>query len=372
MTATRSVMVVGAGAAGMACALAAASVGARVDVYETLAEQPVTNAFIQVVPSMMRGLVELGVADACVRAGFPYDGIDMVDRRGWVLTREHAPSLAGLRYPPSLGLALDDLTRILQVAALDRGARLHRASTVVVDRASGKFSLNEHPQNLLAADLVVVATGVHSTLGHELFPWTSDATKYAQSWWSTVVRRDPALTRPRYTVGPERRKSLVIPMSGQFAGLTYIHTDAMPPQGVDLATYLVRALADFPSLERGLAAQLNGATEVYVRPVISSILDNPWSAKGAIAVGECACAVPPHFWQGTPMAIDDALVLGELLIQALPAVSLAKEFSMRRLARRRETYALTTRAARWDVAPERDTDFPQISRDLSKLVAASP
>ena len=342
------------------------------DVYETRAEQPATNEFIQVPPSMMRGLVELGVADECVRAGFPYDGIDMVDRRGWVLTREHTPSLAGLRYPPSLGLALDDLSRILHSAALDRGARLHRASTVVVDRASGKFSLHERPQNLPVADLVIVATGVHSKLSRELFPSTSEVTEYAQSWWSTVVRRDPALTRPRYTVGPDRRKSLVTPMSGQLAGLTYIHADAMPPQGEDLATCFARALADFPNLERGLAGQLDRTSGISVRPVISAILENPWSESGAIAVGECACALPPHFWQGTPLAIDDALVLGELLIQGLQPASLGKKFSVRRLARRREIHALTTLAARWDVAPERDTDLLQLSRNLSRLISASP
>lgn len=371
MSATRKVVVVGAGAAGLACALAATSAGHRVDVYETHSQPVATPAAIQVVPSMMRGLVALGIADECVRAGFPYDGIDMVDRRGRILTREHTPSLAGLHYPPSMGIALDDLVRILEGAALHHGAHLHRASTVVVDHVSGKLSLSGDPQGLLQADLVIVATGADSKLCQDLFPSTLETTRYPQSWWSAKVRRDPVLMRPRYATGPERRKSLVIPLSGQFAGLTYIHTDSRPPQGENVPAYFAHALSGFPALERGLAVQLDGLSTVEVRPVVSAILGRPWSESGAIAVGDCACTLPPQLGQGTAQAIDDAIVLGELLTQDLRPDTLAKTFGARRLARRKDVYEITTRAARWEVAPERDTDFQQLSRDLSKLVATS-
>jgi 2-polyprenyl-6-methoxyphenol hydroxylase-like FAD-dependent oxidoreductase len=72
------VCVIGAGLAGLACAVAAAGRGLHVQVFDDADQQTTWRGHVEVVPNMLRDLVALGVGDACVRAGFPFHGVDVL------------------------------------------------------------------------------------------------------------------------------------------------------------------------------------------------------------------------------------------------------------------------------------------------------
>src|SRR4051794_9690776 len=78
----RAVAVIGGGLAGLACALAAARAGAEVDLFEARPVLDGLPAHVDVVPSMMRDLAQLGVGDACVRAGFAYRRTSAIGQHG--------------------------------------------------------------------------------------------------------------------------------------------------------------------------------------------------------------------------------------------------------------------------------------------------
>lgn len=139
------VIVIGAGVAGLACALAAGSHDLQVQVFDEAPSPPrESSGHVEVVPSMLRDLVALGIADECTRAGFAYNGIDLVDRYGRVVVELAIDRLAGLRYPAALGISRSALLSLLEGAARARG--------VVIDRGSRVTAVEPPPAGPLHRD----------------------------------------------------------------------------------------------------------------------------------------------------------------------------------------------------------------------------
>ena len=120
--AVRRVVVVGAGIAGLACALACARAGAQVDVLEAHAVALRAPAHIDLVPNLLRELARLGVAQSCVQRGFAYDGVAVLDEHGDEAFRLPTSRLAGPQLPPAAGIAHDALIDVLCQAAAAAGA----------------------------------------------------------------------------------------------------------------------------------------------------------------------------------------------------------------------------------------------------------
>ena len=96
------VVVVGAGVAGLSCALACARTGARVTVLEARTAPVAVPAHIDIVPNLLRDLARLGVAQDCVQRGFAYSGLAVVDEHGDEGFRLPTESLAGPQLPPAV------------------------------------------------------------------------------------------------------------------------------------------------------------------------------------------------------------------------------------------------------------------------------
>lgn len=373
--ALRRVCVIGAGLAGLACALAAASRGLRVQLLDDAPERPAVPAHIEVVPNMLRDLAELGVAEDCVRAGFAYRGVEVLDRQGRCLHELPTPHLAGQRFPAALGIRHGDLHQVLERAATLRGVALAREARVARVQGHG-----EQPGVVLAtgesfeADLVVLATGLQGALRGEVFPHAPPVTDLGQAWWHTLMPRPVDLDRPLIAVGDAGRRVVMVPVRHDIAGLalTEPRPGAMPPAQVtpiDPIPHLRAVLASFAPRVRAAAVHLRDGLPVALRPVRTGLLDAPWYRAGVLAVGDCAHALPPHLGQAAAQAIEDARVLGELMAQAPDRAALLDGFQRRRTERVQRVHELTVTAARWDLAPDGDADLGRLSDRLARTVA---
>lgn len=365
----RRACVIGAGLAGLACALAAASRGLQVQVFDD-AEQPCSPpAHIEIVPSMLRDLVALDVAEACVRAGFPYHGIDVIDRQGrhlHVLPTEH---LAGQRFPAALGIRRADLHQVLERAAVERGVALHRGVRVArVDADGGPARVLLAGGETVESDLVVLAVGAASELRTAVFPQARAAAELGQAWWYALLPRPVDLDRPLIAFGGAGRRAVLVPVRHDLAGIALI--EPMPADELGShAEHLRDALASFAPRLRGLAARLDAGTPVALRPARSALLELPWHRGAVLAVGDAAHAFPPHFGQAAAQAIEDARVLADLLDGTPQRSTLLDAFERRRAERVREVHDITTTAARWDLRPESAADLSLLMERLARTVA---
>lgn len=363
------VCVIGAGLAGLCCALAAASRGLRVQLLDDAAQPRALAAHIEVVPSMLRDLVALGVGDDCVRAGFPYRGIDLIDRHGRHLHELPTERLAGPRFPAALGIRHDELHRLLERAALTRGVELRRAARVqAVHEHAGVAQVEIDDGESVEADLVVLAVGAGSALPLALFPHARPASELPQSWWYALLPRPVDLDRPLIAYGDAGWRAVLVPVRHDQAGLS-LTGRSVAPAGTAPPEHLRRALAAFAPRVRALAPRLDETTPITRRPARATLLEAPWHHGAVLAVGDCAHALPPHFGQAAAQAVEDACVLADLLAAGDGRSAVFEAFERRRAARVRRVHEITTTAARWDLQPDSAADLNLLMERLARTVA---
>jgi 2-polyprenyl-6-methoxyphenol hydroxylase-like FAD-dependent oxidoreductase len=128
-------------------------------------------------------------------------------------------------------------------------------------------------------------------------------------------------------------------------------------------------LAGQGRLLQSLGALWKDGTQALVRPVRSGLLEGPWHEQGVLRIGHSAHVLPPHFGQAAAQAVEDAVVLGDLLRLQLSRDEMLQAFMARRGERARQVHAVATQAARWDLRPEAATDLPALAAQLAQLVA---
>jgi 2-polyprenyl-6-methoxyphenol hydroxylase-like FAD-dependent oxidoreductase len=358
------IVVVGAGIAGLAAALACARAGAQVQVIEARAAVPSVPAHIDLVPSLLRDLARLGAAEACVRRGFAYNGLAVVDEHGDEGLRLPTPRLVGPQLPPAAGIALDELLAVLADAAVRSGARLQRACEVqAVEPESGRVQAGGQ---VFEADLVVLAAGAESPLVASLFgPLRGGALRHA--WWHALLPRPTWLERSTWMAGSLGRRLLLVPIGMSRAGVAVVGTAAFesPADGRALA----RLLASWGALPRRIAGMIEPTAPTALRHVASALREPPWHRGAVLCIGAAVHAIAPPFGQAAAQALEDAVVLGELVGAGLERALLLQRFMERRGQRVQHLHALTERAAHWVLHPEPATDLVQLAGEIGALVA---
>lgn len=364
-SAVRRVIVIGGGIAGLACALACAQAGVQVDVLESQSSAPVLPAHVDVVPNLLRDLARLGLAQSCVQRGFAYNGLSVVDEHGVEGFRLPMQLLAGPQLPPAVGIALADLLDLLEGAAVRSGVTLRRGCTAsAIDAEHGRVESDDG--SAWVADLVVLAAGAQSPLATALLgPVQAGAVSHA--WWHALLPRPTWLDRSTWMAGSVGRRLLLVPIGVARAGVAVVGT--AEPGGPADGEGLTGLLKSWGSLPRRLAAAIDPAAPTVVRRFTSGLRDAPWHRGAVLCVGASAHAIAPPFGQSAAQALEDAVVLGELVAAGLERPQLLQRFTQRRLERVRRLHDLTERAALWMVRPEPATDLLQLAGEINQLVA---
>jgi len=361
----RHVIVVGAGVAGLACALACARSGARVELVEARSDVGHVPAHIDLAPSLLRDLAYLGVAEACVQRGFAYSGLAVVDEHGDEAFHVPTQRLAGQQLPPAAGIALDDLLDVLATAAAQSGATIHRGWSVraVAPDCGRVFGDNGRE---FVADLVVLAAGAESPLASSLFG-AAQPGPLRHVWWHALLPRPAWLDRATWMAGSVGRRLSLVPVGMARAGVAVV--GAVPPGDAADAGALARVLKTWGSLPRRIAAAIEPSAPTALRWVTSALREAPWHRGVVLCVGAAAHSVAPPFGQSAAQALEDAVVIGELLGGDHERAVLLRRYSERRFARAQRLHELTERAARWVAHPEPATDLLQLAREIDSLVA---
>jgi 2-polyprenyl-6-methoxyphenol hydroxylase-like FAD-dependent oxidoreductase len=365
--AVRSVCVIGAGLAGLACALAAAQAGMQVRVVEA-SKQPVASPLhVNVVPGMLRALASLGLADAATQRGFPYAATDVVDADGRLHFRLAGQRLAGSRHAVMLGIAHTELMAVLRDAVRSAGVDMEQGLGLRVDKDSVERIAAD-------ADLVVMATGADAPLASLLLPQAPKAQGTGQWWWRAVVPRPPKMTNALLVVGHAGDRAGAIPMDMSHAGVYLMRRDdgrPLPP-AEQRGAALRQALSAYQGPMREMAAWLRDDSPVLVQPVRHAIAKGPRHSGRFLAVGDAAHLLVPQFGQNGTQAFEDAVVLKALLMQALGAQPLCAAFSHRRAARVQAIHDICLQAAHWQRQPGADTDLQALWERLGRLTACEP
>ncbi|WIM98821.1 FAD-dependent monooxygenase [Actinoplanes oblitus] len=371
MPAVRKVLVVGAGIAGTAAAIRLATGGVAVDLIDALPDAGAAGSGITLQGNALRVLRELGVWDRLRARGHGFDslGIRAPDAHGTLLAEVTDFRTGGPDLPAAFGTYRPVLARLLLARAAQAGARVRFGTSFTAIRPAGDgVDVTRTDHRTERYDLVIGADGVRSAVRREIGIdlVTRDL---GIDIWRVVTTRPPSVDRTELILGGP------------------VHIAGYCPTGPDsMYAYLAEAPqrrgpltpAESLAVVRSLAARLHGPWDEieFTDPALinfttfrTHLLDGPWHRGRVVVIGDAAHAAPPTLAQGAAMSLEDAGVLGELLLAA-PTVddTLWKEFTARRLERVRTVVDASVRMCQWLLGGVRG-DVPGLHAEVSALVA---
>ncbi len=334
------ILIVGGGIAGLTAAAALSRQGLTPEVVERSTTWPAIGAGINLPANGVRVLRALGVGNAVDRTATEVHRWAFFDQQGELLCETDLGDL-WRAVGPCLGI-----TRVrLQEALLSAAAVRHRlgvsltALTQNHDRVRVDFSDGASGDY----DLVVGADGIYSTV-RQLAIDSSLPIYAGQMVWRSIIP-----SRPRGIVGV-----MVLMGEGCFFGLVpmgdgctygFGAVDGMrfedPLEG--RLERFQRRFAGFGAPVPAYLAALQSDEQLHFAPIEWVEVDE-WRRGRVVLIGDAAHAGPPHMGEGGCMAMEDALVLADVLHTA-DSLETALEAYVRRRRPRADWVQGQSRAA---------------------------
>lgn len=335
MTTIRNVLIVGGGIAGMSLAIRLRQQGIQVEIVERKTDWTVLGVGIILQGPALRALQKVGVLDRCLQEGFGSNELQIGGAEGHVFARFPQPQLAGPEYPATVGILRPILHSILAEASrkADVSIRLglsvasftQDANAVEVEFTDGTRGRYE---------LVVGADGIYSHM-RELIFGNSIKPKYVgQIVWRANLKRPPEVTGVSMWYGPHNKAGFSpFSQQGMYLFLTQNVPTPTRPEQEQLPALLREQLSDYQGLVGEAREQITDPEQVNHRPIESVLLPSPWYQGRVLLIGDAAHATTPHLASGAAIAIEDAVVLSDLLASDAPVAQVLEDFMSRRYER---------------------------------------
>jgi 2-polyprenyl-6-methoxyphenol hydroxylase-like FAD-dependent oxidoreductase len=373
MPAVNNVLVVGAGLAGAGVAIHLAKAGVAVDLLEIKPEVAALGSGITLQGNALRELKSLGVWDRVEAAGYAFDttGIRAPDPNGTVVAEVSDAKTGGPDLPAVMGMPRPALAKILVDRATEVGVKVRLGTTFTelaqdddgvdvtfADGSTGRY------------DLVVGADGLRSwtrrALGINL-----ETKSVGMGIWRAFGPRPASVTRTDLYYGGPSYIAGYCP-TGEDSLYAYIVEDAQDRSALSpdeqLATMKQLSQAYHGPWDE-IRETLTDPSRVNYTWFETHVLEAPWNRGRVVLIGDAAHTCPPTIAQGGAMALEDAVVLAELLTErdALDQ-DLWDAFMARRFERAKTVVDASNQLAQWQLEHVQG-DIPSLMRSIAMLTS---
>ena len=368
------VLVVGAGLSGMvlATALKRASVG--VDIIEIHPTWDVLGVGISVQGPALRALKTIGLLERCIAGGFGYSQVVNCDQNGGVEGVVDLPRLNGAQYPSCVGMMRPVLHEVVAGAMREAGITVRFGTTVKAltqsaDAVDAQFSDGSRG----TYDVVVGADGANSKIRELLFGPDCKPQYTGQAVWRAMVPRPPQVNARHAYYGP-RHKAGYNPVSPAEMYIYLVQNVPGNPrlEAARWPAVMQELLADFGGHIGEVRATITDPKRIVYRPVTSLLLPAPWYKGRVVLIGDAAHTAPPQLASGATIAIEDAIVLAELLAARLPLAEALERFMRRRYERCRIVVENSWQLGEWEKTPDAPGANPTALIQASMKALAAP
>jgi 2-polyprenyl-6-methoxyphenol hydroxylase-like FAD-dependent oxidoreductase len=322
------VAIVGAGFAGLALACTLSRAGRRVAVLERREALPAGGAAIAIQPNGLSALERLGLLEQALAAGSRIDRLLMQDSRGRLGVRVN---YAELDHPAPFMLLVrrHDLLRVLADGLVSLGSDpvLYGAEVFALVRrgeyVGGLRYRRDGQDRELGAWCVAGADGVRSAVRRELaIPLRSWG--HEQAYVVGIGARPAEL---------EDGAAVVYHGTGYADGVMPLGARAYFYDSVTPANRKAVEAGDLEGWRTAYAARVPYAAELTAGLTrwedLTVLAARPGRARrriadGAALLGDAAAIVHPHSAQGTNLALEDGVALGDLLARLDPSAALRR------------------------------------------------
>jgi 2-polyprenyl-6-methoxyphenol hydroxylase-like FAD-dependent oxidoreductase len=304
------VLIVGGGIAGLSLATALHQQGFRADLVERSPTWDTIGAGIFLHANGVRMLEALGLGDAVAQAGAVIRQLGFYDQHGEVLYQSDLPALWG-NVGPCIGIARSRLQQVLLAGAAAVPCRLGVAVTSLAQNEQ-QVSVGFSDGSSGVYDLVVAADGIASRVRQLTLGSVTPGYTGLMVWRSLVPRSHSSM----HVLLGEGCVFGLVPVGDR---LTYGFGIAGSPRLHDPPhSRLERVRSRFGTFGGPVPAYLAALTcddQVHCGPIEWVELEL-WYTGRVVLIGDAAHAGPPMMAQGGCMAMEDAVVLAEVLRKA--------------------------------------------------------
>lgn len=335
-------LIVGAGIAGCSAAVALAERGVQVTLIEKQAVWRFQSSGIFIYSNGLEALRKVGVLPQILEAGFAIaDGRNVyLDHRGMPIVDVFYPA-SGAGVPPILGIKRAEMHRILADRLAGLGADIRLDTTLARIHAPGDARKNGELAHVSLSDgstqgfdLIIGADGIRSQLREAVAgPMTPRYTGFGV--WRSVHDRPRTLDAKIMMMGIGKRLG-IMPIS---QNKLYLFGTVGAPPGCwypreGWPDQMRASFAEFGGPARQFLDDLGADAEVLYTAVEEVAAPLPWHAGRVLLIGDAAHASTPFMGQGGAMAVQDAVVLAELLAD-LPAEGAPLDATLHAFGQRR-------------------------------------
>ena len=361
MTAVNKVAIAGSGVAALAAAIQLAKAGVEVDVFEAKPELSALGSGITLQGNALRVFDRLGVWEAVRDAGYPFEGLNLRAPGPGAPIVAELPDVktGGPDYPAGMGMYRPDLARILVDRAEEVGVRIHWASKVTGVADDGQaVEVLVDGESAGRFDLLIGADGLNSTVRGLIGIDTAPRPTGMGIWRSSVSRPADVTRSELYYGGPVYIAGYT--PTGEDSMYAFLVEKAEDRFGVDDAEANRIMIAESQAYQgpwEAIRRDLEAGARVNYTWFTSHLVDAPWNRGRAVIIGDAAHSCPPTIAQGAAQALEDALVLTELLTERDHLdQALWDEFHARRLPRAKAVVDASVQLGQWQIDGDRDAD----------------
>jgi 2-polyprenyl-6-methoxyphenol hydroxylase-like FAD-dependent oxidoreductase len=353
-----SVLVIGGGITGSMLSLALAQRGVRVDLAEIREDWRGTGHGITVQGNALAAFAKVGVLDAVMARGVPFDTLRMRRADGTLIAEVPVARTGGEALPATLGALRSDIQEVLCDRVYAAGVNVRLGLTVSSISQDDQHAYAEFTDGSSGGyDLIVGADGIRSAvramLGFSAVPRPS-----GQSIWRVVADRPAELDCSELYYDGPRYKAGYTPISAGQCYAFLLDVDGTRRDFGNRPDWEVmhKRSEGYGGSWAKIRDTLGPHSNVSHTRIEWLLLEDPWYRGRAIVIGDAAHACPPLLAQGAAMCAEDAVVLSELITSEAPVGQALPAFMARRMPRVEIVVRNSMQLTRYEIGAERHTD----------------
>jgi 2-polyprenyl-6-methoxyphenol hydroxylase-like FAD-dependent oxidoreductase len=221
-------------------------------------------------------------------------------------------------------------------------------------------------------DLVVGADGVHSRVRELALAHAPDPAYAGQVIWRMGLPRPPELVRYEMMIAGPTRMGLV-PLGGDELYVWMLDATLPPerPPREELVRLFQERIAAYGRFGPAVATLVTEPEQLDFRALQWLLVEPPWHAGRVVLIGDAVHTTTPHMAWGAGLAIEDAVVLAELVASDVPADEVGARLAARRFERSRRVVEGSLQLSRWEQeqGPPRPEAAALIRETFAELAA---
>jgi 2-polyprenyl-6-methoxyphenol hydroxylase-like FAD-dependent oxidoreductase len=374
MSKIKKALIVGGGIGGLSAGIALRKAGIEAEIAEISQEYNVYGVGIIQQANALRALDALGVADEAMRRGSPYGKLKLCIANGMIIGETGTPPIG--RFPSHNGISRKILHEVLYEAALAHSVKFRMGLSITsIQNEDSGVTVAFTDGTTGTYDILIGADGINSKVRKLIFgEYKPNYT--GASVWRYAFKRPAALDTSYMFFGKNTKMGLV-PMTAQTMYMFLVSAEGednpVIPEN-ELVPRLQAYLSEYSAdLAKGLAEQITDPKGVIYRPLETLMLPLPWYKNRVIMIGDAAHATIPQLGSGAALAIEDAVVLGELMNTEDTIETVFENYVNRRYARCKMVVDVSETIGQWEMMTWKGIPLPEgasIAATMDKTLIA--